>query len=122
MSMRIMDDSQAEVDWELESEAIRPGDGALIRRWFRCRYESDKRLQHTEDRYYVVVDGRVESSETIVSSPFLTWYPLDEALGLLRESGYVNIRAHSDFKMEPATEADTSYIVLGEKPEGGQKS
>ena len=115
MSMRIMDASRAEVDWELESEAVRPSDGALIRRWFRCRYEPHKRLQNTEDRYEVVVEGRVVHSVSYVSSPFLTWYPLEGALALLREGGFVDVRAHSDFKFEPATQEDASYIVLGNK-------
>jgi ubiquinone/menaquinone biosynthesis C-methylase UbiE len=116
MSMRIMDASRTEVDWELESEGVRPGDGALIRRWFRCRYEPGRRLQHTEDRYEVVIEGRVAQSESYVASPFLTWYPLEEALALLREAGFADVRAHSDFKFAPATSEDTSFIVLGNKP------
>ena len=115
MSMRIMDASEPEVDWYLEAEASRPADRAVIRRWFRCRYEPEKRLQHTEDRYEVVKHGKVVQSETYISSPFLTWYSLQEALGLLESCGFQNVRAHSDFKFEPATDQDTSFIVLGNR-------
>ncbi len=115
MSMRIMDPSEPEADWELEAEVIRPSDGALVRRWFRCRYEPDKRLQHTEDRYEVVQDGEVLESETYRASPFLTWYSLSEALALLERTGFKDVHAHSDFTFEPATDRDTSYIVLGKR-------
>lgn len=116
MSMRIMDASEPEIDWELEAEAIRPEDGLVIRRWFRCQYEADRRLQHTEDRYELVRDGQVIESESYVASPFLTWHTLDESLAMLREHGFVDVRADSDFKFEPATNADTSFIVIGKKP------
>ena len=116
MSMRIMEASEIEIDWELEAEATRPSDGALVRRWFRCWYEPEKRLQHTEDRYEVLKDGQVIESESYLASPFLTWYSLDEALALMEEAGFVDARAHSDFKFEAATEEDTSFIVLAKKP------
>jgi hypothetical protein len=87
-----------------------------VRRWFRCWYEPEKRLQHTEDRYEVLKDGQVIESESYLASPFLTWYSLDESLALLEEAGFVDVRAHSDFKFEAATEEDTSFIVLGKKP------
>ena len=116
MSMRIMDASAPEIDWEIDAEAVRPEDGMLIRRWFRCRYEVGRRLQHTEDRYELLRDGQVVQSETYVASPFLTWHPLDEALAMLREGGFVEVRAHSDFKFQPATNQDTNFIVLGNRP------
>lgn len=116
MSMRIMDASEPEIDWELEAEAEHPENGSVIRRWFRCRYEPDRRLQHTEDRYELVRDGQVVHSETYVASPFLTWRPLGEALAMLCENGFVDVRADSDFKFAPATDRDSSFIVLGNRP------
>jgi ubiquinone/menaquinone biosynthesis C-methylase UbiE len=116
MSMRIMDASRREIDWELEAEATRPEDGVLIRRWFRCQYEPEQRLQHTEDRYELVRDGRVIQSETYRASPFLTWYTLEEALEQLHSAGFINVRAHSDFKVEPASANDENFVVLGNTP------
>ncbi len=56
------------------------------------------------------------------SSPFLTWYPLQDALDLLREAGYIQVEAHSDFTFQPATDKDTSFIVLGTKPDDREMS
>ena len=111
-----MDTSELEVDWYVDAEARRPADGALVRKWFRCRYDPERRLQHTQDRYEVVKDGQIIETETYVSSPFLTWYNLDDALGMLETAGFTSVRAHSDFKFQPATEQDSSFIVLGSRP------
>jgi SAM-dependent methyltransferase len=73
MSMRIMDASRTDIDWTLEAEAVRPADGALVRRWFRCRYEPDRRLQHTEDRYEVLIQRPGGTSRVLhlVPLPYL---------------------------------------------------
>jgi SAM-dependent methyltransferase len=115
MSLRVMDPNPVEVDWEIDAEVTRPSDGALVRRWFRCKYDVENRLQHTEDRYEIIIDGDIIHSETYVSSPYLTWYPCSEAKQFLKQAGFVDVYAHSDFKFEPATNDDTSYIVLGKK-------
>ena len=116
MSMRVMDPNPVEVDWEIDSEVERPSDGALVRRWFRCRYDVARRVQHTEDRYEIIKDGAIVRSENYVSSPSLTWYTVDEALGLLREAGFDEVQAHADFEFVPAAADETSYIVLGKRP------
>lgn len=117
MSLRVMDPTPVEVDWQIDSEATRPSDGALIRRWFRCTYDVENRLQHTEDRYEIIVDDQITHSESYVSSPFLTWYRCSEALKYLKGAGFTDVHAHSDFTFEPATDEDTSYIVLGRRPQ-----
>ena len=116
MSMRVMDPNPVEVDWEIDSEVIRPSDGALVRRWFRCRYDVAKRLQDVEDRYEIIKDGDVIESENYVANAYLTWYSVDEGLDLLREAGFSDVQAHADFKFEPAAADETSYIVLGKRP------
>jgi ubiquinone/menaquinone biosynthesis C-methylase UbiE len=116
MSLRVMDPNPVEVDWEIDSEVTRPSDGALVRRWFRCHYDVENRLQHTEDRYEIIKDDQIVHSESYVSSPFLTWYKCSEALEYLRQAGFSDVHAHSDFKFEPATDEDTNYIVLGKRP------
>ena len=109
MSMRVMDPTPVEVDWEIEAEAVRPSDGALVRRWFRCWYDVENRIQHTEDRYEVIVDGEIVHAETYLSSPFLTWYSVDEALALVSSTGFADVHAHADFHFEPAA-ADAPAI------------
>ena len=116
MSLRVMDPNPVEVDWEIDSEAVRPSDGALIRKWFRCRFDVENSIQHTEDRYEIIKEGQIIQSETYVSSPYLTWYKCSKAMEYLKQVGFSNVHAHSDFKPEPATDEDTSYIVLGKRP------
>jgi ubiquinone/menaquinone biosynthesis C-methylase UbiE len=116
MSLRVLDPNPVEVDWEIDSEVTRPSDGALVRRWFRCHYDVKNRLQHVEDRYEIIKDDQIVHSESYVSSPFLTWYKCSEALEYLRQAGFSDVHAHSDFKFEPATDEDTNYIVLGKRP------
>jgi ubiquinone/menaquinone biosynthesis C-methylase UbiE len=117
ISLRVMDPNPVEVEWEIESEANRPSDGALVRRWFRCTYDVENRLQYTEDRYEIIQDDEVIDSESYISSPLLTWYRCSEALGYLQDAGFSELHAHSDFTFQPATDEDTSYIVLGRRPE-----
>ena len=116
MSLRVMDPYPVEVDWEIDSEVIRPSDGALVRRWFRCNYDLGNRLQHTEDRYEILKDNQIVHSESYVSSPFLTWYKCSEALEYLRQAGFLDVHAHSNFKFEPASDEDPNYTVLGRRP------
>lgn len=116
MSMRVMDPNPVEVDWEIDSEAIRPSDGALVRRWFRCRYDVDKRLQDVEDRYEIIEDGAVTHSENYSAHSYLTWYSVNEALDLVRGAGFSDVQAHADFEFVPALPEETSYIVLGKRP------
>jgi len=116
MSMRVMDPNPLEVDWEIDSEATRPSDGALVRRWFRCQYEPANRLQHVEDRYEIIQDGAIIHSENYISSSYLTWYTVNEAVDLVRAAGFSEVQAHADFEFVPASPEETSYIVLGKRP------
>jgi SAM-dependent methyltransferase len=115
MSLRVLDPDPAEAEFEVEGEAIRPSDGALVRRWWRCWYDIPERLQHTEDRYEIIVGGEIVRSETYVRSPALTWFPPGEALALLEEAGFVNVRGAHDFTDRPVQDDDRSYVVFGMK-------
>ena len=88
----------------------------LVRRWFRCRYDVAKRLQDVEDRYEIIQEGVIIESENYVSSAYLTWYTVSEALDLVREAGFSEVQAHADFEFVPASPEETSYIVLGKRP------
>jgi ubiquinone/menaquinone biosynthesis C-methylase UbiE len=117
MSMRVFEpETDEEVEWHIDQEAIRPSDGATVRRWFCCSYDVPNRLQSTEDRYEIVKDGQVINSEYFVGDPYLTWYTAGEAITLLQEAGFVDVMTHADFTFEPAATDETSYIVLGKRP------
>jgi len=51
MLLRIYEPEPAAAEWEIVDEAVRPSDGAAVRRWFRCAYDVPHRLQSTEYRY-----------------------------------------------------------------------
>jgi hypothetical protein len=93
----------------------RPSDGALIRRWWRGWYDAPERLQHTEDRYEIIVDGEIVASDTYVRSPALTWFPPAEALVLLKEAGFVDVHGVHDFTDRPVREDDSSFVVFGSR-------
>ncbi len=114
MSLRIFEPDPAAAEWDLDGEAARP-DGSIVRRWFRCTYDVPRRLQNTDYRYEIINDGQTVASERYTMDADLTWYPLGDALDLLSEAGFVNVHAQSDFTEEPATDEDTSFIVLGTK-------
>lgn len=113
MSLRVLDPDPAEEEFAIEAEAIRPSDGALVRRWWRCWYDVPERLQHTEDRYEIIVDGEIVASETYVRSPALTWFSPTEALAMLEEAGFVNVHGVHDFTDQPVQDDDRSYVVFG---------
>jgi SAM-dependent methyltransferase len=116
MSLRWFDpDPVEEEEFAVIAEAVRPSDGALVRRWFRATYDLDRRVQNTWDRYEVVRNGEIIESESHSWSPAMTWYFPSEAVALFKEAGYVDGRAYADFTREPATDADQSYTVEGRK-------
>ncbi len=116
MSMRVFEPEPGAEEWEVVEEAIRPADGSTIRRWFRCTYDVENRLQHTEDRYEVILEGEIIHVESFASSPFLTWYTVAEAIELLTAAGFTGVGAHADFTFAPAAAEETSFIVYGKKP------
>ena len=115
MSLRVFE-PEDEIAWEIDQEAIRPSDGATIRRWFRCSYDVPNRLQNTEDRYEIIQNGDIVESYSFVATPYLTWYTVEEALALLQATGFEAVQAHADFTFDPAAEDETSFIVLGKRP------
>lgn len=78
--------------WPLEEawtkEAVRPGDGVLVRRRAWARYDPQTQLEHTRDVYELVRDGEVIASETHERSPATRGYTLEQALELLAETAF----------------------------------
>lgn len=115
MSMRVFEPDPSAQEWEVVEEATRPSDCAVVRRWFRCTYDVPHRRQHTQDRYEIILEGEVLETESYELSPYLTWYLASEAVGLVERAGFVEVCAQRDFTREPATDADTRYVVIGRK-------
>ena len=84
----------SEKDWAVTAEALRPEDDATIRRWSRSWFEPETALEHTEDRYDVVVDGVVVRSEHHRQSPATRAYTQDEARALYAAAGFDGVRLY----------------------------
>lgn len=110
-------DEQAANEWELLAEKPRSEDGALLRRWFRARFDHQRQLEHTEDRYEVWLDDVKITEEHHRRSPATRWYTLDQAVDLYESAGFVNIRAVKDFTDKPAADDDSLFCLFGTKPQ-----
>jgi ubiquinone/menaquinone biosynthesis C-methylase UbiE len=103
-------------DWQIHQEATRPEDGALVRRWVRSVYDMVAKLEHTEDRYEIIVDGEVVESEYHRQSPATRWYSLEEAQALYTAAGFELYATYSEFTRAPVKPDDTLFTIIGQKP------
>jgi SAM-dependent methyltransferase len=103
-------------EWRLVGEAIRPDDGAVVRRWSRSGFDTINQLEDTEDRYEVLRDGEVVASEHHSRSPATRQYTQDQAIELFRAAGFADIHLVSAFTEQPATRADGIFSVFGTRP------
>jgi hypothetical protein len=104
-----------ETEWS--KEVVNPEDGLTYRRWSHTRYDPETRFEHTIDRYEVVRDGKVVASEEHVQSPATLSYTQDQARALYQTAGFKNIQIFHEFTFEPVRPDDTTFCVLGFKPE-----
>ena len=104
-----------QMDWTLISEVPRPEEGTVVRRWLKNWYDVENQLEHTEDRYEIMRDGEVITSEYHQWSPATRWYSQGQATQLYQDVGLTNIQVFKGFTKELATEADGVFTVLGQK-------
>jgi SAM-dependent methyltransferase len=101
---------------EFAREVVRPEDGATIRRWQYSRFDPDTDLEHTIDRYEIIRDGSVVTSEEHHQSPGTRSYTQHQAVKLYQEAGFKDIQVFHEFTFEPVKPDDTVFCVLGFKP------
>jgi ubiquinone/menaquinone biosynthesis C-methylase UbiE len=99
-------------DWRILGEARRPGDGEVIRRWTRARYDHDEQLEHEENRYEVLRGGVVIATEHHARSPCVRWYSQAQAQSLVTGAGLAVEATTSGFSFDPATADDTTFCIL----------
>lgn len=104
-----------ETDWKLTGEKVRPEDGAVARRWERARFDVERQLEHTEDRFEVVHGDRVVASEEHRRSPATRWYTQVQATALYREAGFTDLEVCREFTHQPASDTDSIFTVLGRR-------
>lgn len=101
--------------WHKTQEATRD-DGAVVRRWTRARYDSEAQLEHTEDRYEVLVDDVVVETEDHSRSPGARWYTQAESRLLYEDAGFVDVRLFREFTREDAGPDDRIWTAVGYRP------
>ena len=100
---------------ELTREAVRPSDSTTIRRWQYSRFEPETDFEDTIDRYEIIRDGSVVTSEEHHQSPATRSYTQDQAVRLYQKAGFENIQVFHKFTFEPVNPEDTVFCVLGFK-------
>lgn len=104
-----------QTEWRIVVEKERPQDGALLRRWSRARYDVEKQLEHTEDRYEITLNGEVIAAEDHVRSPATRWYSQTQAIELYEEAGFTSLEVFREFSREPASKEDSIFSIVGTK-------
>lgn len=116
MALYSGDSQEAEVVEEWSRETVRPEDGATIRRWSRSRIDRINDLEHTEDRYEIILNGEIVASESRSRSPATRGYTQAQAIQLYTEAGFIDLRLTSDFTLEPAKAEDAIFCIWGSRP------
>ena len=98
---------------EFTREVVRPEDGATIRRRSSVRFDPETDLEHTIDRYEILRDGQVITSEEHHQSPATRSYTQDGAIALYQEAGFQDIQVFDEFTFEPVKPESTTFCVLG---------
>ena len=98
---------------EFTREVVRPEDGATIRRWQYARFDPDTDLEHTIDRYEIIRDGEVISSEEHHQSPGTRSYTQVQAIELFQKAGFADVQVFHEFTFESVKPEDTVFSVLG---------
>jgi SAM-dependent methyltransferase len=96
LAMRLMlpwqEGKPIQTDWRLTGEVVRPEDGAVLRRWSRADYDLENQLEHTEERYEVILQGQIVASEHHRRSPAARWYTPAQALKLYEGASFTQVR------------------------------
>ena len=101
---------------EFSREVIRPEDGATIRRWQYSHFKPETELEDTIDRYEIIRDGKVLSSEEHKQSPGTRSYTQEQAMTLYQKAGFKDIQIYSEFTFELVKPTDTTFSMIGSKP------
>lgn len=106
----------APLEGEYTREVARPADGATIRRQSFYRFDSATDFEHVIERYEIVRDGQVMSSEEHHQSPATRSYTQSQAISLYTEAGFEDIQVFHEFTFEPVKPDDMLFSILGFKP------
>jgi SAM-dependent methyltransferase len=103
-----------EAEWT--KEAVRPEDGALVRRTSWSRFKPATGMEDTRDTYQILRDGQVIATELHDQAPATLSYTQGQARTLFEQAGFKHIQTLSNFTFEPVKSPDMLFCVLGVKP------
>ena len=98
--------------WFMSGERARD-DGVTVRRHQRVRYQLAEQLEDTGDRYELVADGEVISTEEHQRTPATRWYTPEQSTAIYADAGFTNIHAVREFTFAPATADERVWTVFG---------
>lgn len=104
------------LEGEFIQEAIRPEDGATVRRRGWSRFNPETSMEDTRDTWEIIKDGVVIQTEIHEQAPATLSYTQAEAIALFKEAGFENIQAFSEFTGDPVKPEDTLFAIIGTKP------
>jgi ubiquinone/menaquinone biosynthesis C-methylase UbiE len=107
------------LEGEREISAVRPEDGATVRRVAHWRYDPQSECEHTEDLYQIIVDGQVLAEEAHRRSPATRSYTQAQAKAAFQRAGFSQVQLYSGFTFEPVKEVDGVFTIVGWKAEQG---
>ena len=100
---------------EFTQEAVRPEDGAIVRRTGWSAFKPESNMEDTRDTWEVIKDGQVIESEYHEQAPATRGYTQQEAIALFGQAGFKKIHIFSGFTFEPVKPEDTIFSILGFK-------
>lgn len=104
------------VEGEGTQEAIRPEDGAIIRRTSWYRFNPETQMDETRDTWEVIQAGQAIETEVHEQSPATRSYTQAEAVALFEQAGLKDIQVFSEFTFDPVKPEDTLFSIIGIKP------
>jgi SAM-dependent methyltransferase len=97
-------------------EATLP-DGSVIRLTYRGWFDPERRLEHTDDRYERLVDGRVVEEERNLRSPATRQYERETIQSLHEAAGFADLEWLSGFTRTAALPGDRVVTTLARRPD-----
>lgn len=103
--------------WTVAAAVTDEREGTLVKRWSRSRFEPERRLEHTEDRYEISRGEVTLHSEHHRRSPATRWYAQEESIGLFADAGFEGVEIRQGFPDRAVTATDALWTVWGRKGE-----
>ena len=104
---------------ETERTAERAEDGVTFRRVSHSRYDPDTELEHTADRYQIIVGGQVVAEELHRRSPATRSYTQGGARVVMERAGYSRVELFSGFTCETDRPDDTLFCAVAHRSGDG---